>query len=148
MRPDYHEAIIDTIRHYGWEKIIYLYDSHDGKCSNCSAFVLIDWRKFWIRIAVKLLKFRKLLNIQIFQRTNISFELETKYITFRCDRMFGGTASFFTKRKYIRYLFHDDNMMCIFNERWSTLQFANAQLLVFSSDNFCSVPVLIYLLSV
>ncbi|XP_055317645.1 glutamate receptor 1-like isoform X2 [Sitodiplosis mosellana] len=30
MRPDYHEAIIDTIRHYGWEKIIYLYDSHDG----------------------------------------------------------------------------------------------------------------------
>lgn len=31
MRPDYHEAIIDTIRHYGWEKIIYLYDSHDGK---------------------------------------------------------------------------------------------------------------------
>lgn len=38
MRPDYHEAIIDTIRHYGWEKIIYLYDSHDGKFPtiNCS----------------------------------------------------------------------------------------------------------------
>lgn len=33
MRPDYHEAIIDTIRHYQWEKIIYLYDSHDGKGS-------------------------------------------------------------------------------------------------------------------
>lgn len=31
MRPDYHEAIIDTIRYYGWEKIIYLYDSHDGE---------------------------------------------------------------------------------------------------------------------
>ncbi|XP_011495765.1 PREDICTED: glutamate receptor 1 isoform X3 [Ceratosolen solmsi marchali] len=30
MRPDYHHAIIDTVRHYGWKKIIYLYDSHDG----------------------------------------------------------------------------------------------------------------------
>lgn len=32
MRPDYHQAIIDAIRFYGWDKIIYLYDSHDGKC--------------------------------------------------------------------------------------------------------------------
>lgn len=31
MRPDYHRAIIDTVRHYGWKKIIYLYDSHDGE---------------------------------------------------------------------------------------------------------------------
>ena len=31
MRPDYHQAIIDTIRFYGWTKIIYLYDSNDGK---------------------------------------------------------------------------------------------------------------------
>ncbi|KAL5293227.1 GRIA2 family protein [Megaselia abdita] len=30
MRPDYHQAIIDTIKFYGWRKIIYLYDSHDG----------------------------------------------------------------------------------------------------------------------
>ncbi|XP_026474738.1 glutamate receptor 1-like [Ctenocephalides felis] len=30
MRPDYHQAIIDTVRYYGWKKIIYLYDSHDG----------------------------------------------------------------------------------------------------------------------
>ncbi|XP_076758866.1 glutamate receptor IB isoform X3 [Xylocopa sonorina] len=30
MRPDYHRAIIDTVRYYGWKKIIYLYDSHDG----------------------------------------------------------------------------------------------------------------------
>ncbi|KMY98578.1 uncharacterized protein Dsimw501_GD14162, isoform B [Drosophila simulans] len=30
MRPDYHQAIIDTIQFYGWRKIIYLYDSHDG----------------------------------------------------------------------------------------------------------------------
>ncbi|XP_043486735.1 glutamate receptor 1 isoform X2 [Polistes fuscatus] len=30
MRPDYHRAIIDTVRYYGWRKIIYLYDSHDG----------------------------------------------------------------------------------------------------------------------
>jgi hypothetical protein len=31
MRPDYHQAIIDVVRYYGWRKIIYLYDSHDGK---------------------------------------------------------------------------------------------------------------------
>lgn len=31
MRPDYHKAIIDTIRFYGWKKIMYLYDSHDGE---------------------------------------------------------------------------------------------------------------------
>lgn len=31
MRPDYHQAIIDTIRFYGWDKITYLYDSHDGE---------------------------------------------------------------------------------------------------------------------
>lgn len=37
MRPDYHHAIIDTVRHYGWKKIIYLYDSHDGEflCLSC-----------------------------------------------------------------------------------------------------------------
>ncbi|CAG9558745.1 unnamed protein product [Danaus chrysippus] len=30
MRPDYHRAIVDTIVHYGWKEIIYIYDSHDG----------------------------------------------------------------------------------------------------------------------
>ncbi|XP_065162532.1 glutamate receptor 1-like [Atheta coriaria] len=30
MRPEYHQAIIDTVKYYGWNKIIYLYDSHDG----------------------------------------------------------------------------------------------------------------------
>ncbi|KAL0280716.1 UNVERIFIED_CONTAM: hypothetical protein PYX00_001932 [Menopon gallinae] len=30
MRPDYHQAIIDVVRYYGWRRIIYLYDSHDG----------------------------------------------------------------------------------------------------------------------
>ena len=34
MRPDYHQAIIDVVRYYGWKKIIYLYDSHDGKYSS------------------------------------------------------------------------------------------------------------------
>jgi glutamate receptor, ionotropic, invertebrate len=34
MRPDYHKAIIDVIRYYGWGKIIYLYDSHDGERVN------------------------------------------------------------------------------------------------------------------
>ncbi|GLV33707.1 Glutamate receptor IB [Carabus blaptoides fortunei] len=30
MRPEYHQAIIDTVRYYGWDRIIYLYDSNDG----------------------------------------------------------------------------------------------------------------------
>ncbi|CAH0545662.1 unnamed protein product [Brassicogethes aeneus] len=30
MRPEYHQAIIDTVRYYGWTRIIYLYDSNDG----------------------------------------------------------------------------------------------------------------------
>ncbi|XP_011559269.3 glutamate receptor 1 [Plutella xylostella] len=30
MRPDYHKAVVDTILHYGWKEIIYIYDSHDG----------------------------------------------------------------------------------------------------------------------
>ncbi|KAL1377368.1 hypothetical protein pipiens_004185 [Culex pipiens pipiens] len=31
MRPDYYQAIIDTVRYYGWDRIIYMYDSHDVK---------------------------------------------------------------------------------------------------------------------
>lgn len=31
MRPEYHKAIIDTVRYYGWKRIIYLYDSNDGE---------------------------------------------------------------------------------------------------------------------
>lgn len=44
MRPDYHRAIIDTVRHYGWKKIIYLYDSHDGKWAwlVCISHSLLD----------------------------------------------------------------------------------------------------------
>lgn len=34
MRPEYHQAIIDTVRYYGWDKIIYLYDSNDGMNNN------------------------------------------------------------------------------------------------------------------
>lgn len=30
MRPEYHKAIIDTVKYYGWKRIIYLYDSNDG----------------------------------------------------------------------------------------------------------------------
>ncbi|EDS31417.1 conserved hypothetical protein [Culex quinquefasciatus] len=30
MRPDYYQAIIDTVRYYGWDRIIYMYDSHDA----------------------------------------------------------------------------------------------------------------------
>ena len=31
MRPDFHRAVIDTISHYGWKNIIYLYHTHEGK---------------------------------------------------------------------------------------------------------------------
>nr|CAH7759920.1 unnamed protein product [Callosobruchus chinensis] len=30
MRPEYHKAIIDTVKYYGWKRIIYFYDSNDG----------------------------------------------------------------------------------------------------------------------
>ncbi|KAL1517035.1 hypothetical protein ABEB36_000854 [Hypothenemus hampei] len=30
MRPEYYQAIIDTVKYYGWRSIIYLYDSNDG----------------------------------------------------------------------------------------------------------------------
>ncbi|XP_013179017.1 PREDICTED: glutamate receptor 1-like, partial [Papilio xuthus] len=30
MRPDYHQAVIDTITYYGWKNVIFIYDSHDG----------------------------------------------------------------------------------------------------------------------
>ncbi|CAG5081544.1 Similar to GluRIA: Glutamate receptor 1 (Drosophila melanogaster) [Cotesia congregata] len=42
MRPDYHRAIIDTVRHYGWRKIIYLYDSHDGESQSSYAFLILQ----------------------------------------------------------------------------------------------------------
>lgn len=29
--PDYHQAVIDMVTHYKWDKVIYIYDSHDGK---------------------------------------------------------------------------------------------------------------------
>ena len=32
FRPEYHQAILDVIIHYGWKKVIYIYDSHDGEC--------------------------------------------------------------------------------------------------------------------
>ena len=31
FRPEYHQAILDVIIHYGWRKVIYIYDSHDGE---------------------------------------------------------------------------------------------------------------------
>ncbi|CAB3225981.1 unnamed protein product [Arctia plantaginis] len=33
MRPDYHRAVIDTVTHYGWKNVIYIYDSHDVSLS-------------------------------------------------------------------------------------------------------------------
>ncbi len=31
LRPEYHDAIVDVIRYYGWTSITYIYDSHEGK---------------------------------------------------------------------------------------------------------------------
>ena len=28
--PDLHQAVFDTIAHYGWKKAIYLYNNHEG----------------------------------------------------------------------------------------------------------------------
>ena len=41
VRPDYHQAIIDTIRFYNWKKIIYLYDSNDGNFRYFFEFIII-----------------------------------------------------------------------------------------------------------
>ena len=45
MRPDYHRAIVDTIIHYGWKEVIYIYDSHDGECV-FDLFVLFFFLQF------------------------------------------------------------------------------------------------------
>lgn len=42
MRPDYSGAIVDLIKHYGWKKVIFIYDTHDGMCFSpnfCLAFL-------------------------------------------------------------------------------------------------------------
>jgi len=32
IRPDLHRAILDTIAHYGWKDVIYMYSTSEGKC--------------------------------------------------------------------------------------------------------------------
>uniref|UniRef100_A0A182YPK9 Receptor ligand binding region domain-containing protein n=1 Tax=Anopheles stephensi TaxID=30069 RepID=A0A182YPK9_ANOST len=44
MRPDYYQAIIDTVRYYGWDRIIYMYDSHDGKLALAFLFLRVALR--------------------------------------------------------------------------------------------------------
>jgi len=34
LRPEYHQAVLDVVNYYGWKKIIYIYDSHDGTYIN------------------------------------------------------------------------------------------------------------------
>lgn len=46
FRPEYHQAILDVIIHYGWKKVIYIYDSHDGESQSTlssSSFHLYRW---------------------------------------------------------------------------------------------------------
>jgi len=31
IRPDLHKALLDTMSHYGWTNIIYMYTSNEGK---------------------------------------------------------------------------------------------------------------------
>ncbi|KAG8291761.1 hypothetical protein J6590_053617 [Homalodisca vitripennis] len=49
MRPDYHQAIIDTVRYYGWKRIIYLYDSHDASRCGC----LLHSRAFQLNVLLR-----------------------------------------------------------------------------------------------
>ena len=41
LQPDYHRAILDVIKYYAWDHIIYIYDSHDGKTISLS-FSFLD----------------------------------------------------------------------------------------------------------
>ncbi|KAK9500033.1 hypothetical protein O3M35_001375 [Rhynocoris fuscipes] len=50
MRPDYHQAIIDTVKYYGWRRIIYLYDSHDGKNDIYYLVICQLWRTLFIKL--------------------------------------------------------------------------------------------------
>lgn len=38
MRPEYYQAIIDTVRYYGWGRIVFMYDSNDGTCYTLMQF--------------------------------------------------------------------------------------------------------------
>ena len=31
LHPSYSRAVLDIIRHYGWEKVYYLYEGEEGK---------------------------------------------------------------------------------------------------------------------
>ncbi|XP_050422335.1 glutamate receptor 1-like [Adelges cooleyi] len=44
LRPDYHQAILDTVRYYGWTSIIYMYDSHDGLLRLQQLYEALDLR--------------------------------------------------------------------------------------------------------
>ena len=39
LRPEYHQAILDVIAHYGWKSIVYIYDSHDGQSPTCPHYL-------------------------------------------------------------------------------------------------------------
>lgn len=47
MRPEYHQAIIDTVRYYGWGRIVYLYDSNDGKMIALNSNVGFHFLRFF-----------------------------------------------------------------------------------------------------
>ena len=33
LRPSYTKALVDLVRHYGWSKAYYVYDSDEGRCN-------------------------------------------------------------------------------------------------------------------
>lgn len=57
MRPDYHQAIIDVVRFYGWKQIIYLYNSHDGKFSFWFISKVYAINLVYVKLAYKILPF-------------------------------------------------------------------------------------------
>ena len=42
MRPEYHQAVLDIIRHYQWDDVIYLYDSEDGQSEDGTTNILFS----------------------------------------------------------------------------------------------------------
>lgn len=50
LRPDYHGAILDTVRYYGWTNVIYMYDSHDGMSILSNKLLLCFLLNLWFNI--------------------------------------------------------------------------------------------------
>lgn len=78
MRPDYHKAIIDTIRYYGWKKIMYLYDSHDGNvyyiCNGIYIYIYVLCTQRKGGSGIKNMERQEYVNGHTYERTFLFFQ--------------------------------------------------------------------------